>query len=284
MTEPTEPYVAQCHANGYSREHLNVGSEPEYVRKRREQLRKPVVVEPEPELIDVHTSAPIPLMTLKRKFTEKINFIVDYDQSRHKGKVFLTYLSNMDIKVQVESSDVEAMKALLVDYLTVPVLVSCELLEDLAMNVLLAHARKPHTLPFEAAPFIEANKGIIEIWYRRLLSLNLFGLWCIERHKDFVRSHTHDDNDSVEGINFVSLIKHRLFVVLMAHHDPAALTWNKRLFDEYIFAGSNLFSFFAIEENPLFAMILAVEDPVDHHEFVLQLKTSFDNARTLAEI
>jgi hypothetical protein len=234
----------------------------------RTPMPTPVAVEPP---VRVETTAPIGMAVLKRKFTENIKFVLDYDEGKYKGKVFMTYLSNLNIDCEVQVKDLEALKGLLTDYFHMPAIVSIGLLEDVAMHVLLAASGRPFRLSFDPADYIAQNREIIDVWLKRLYSLHLYAMHCTNQYEEYIQSFPHDDNDSVVGLNYVSLIKHPMFIVLMSGVTEADYSWNKTMFNDYIFAGSNLFSFFAVQENPLFAMTVAMQNPEHHKEYVYQL-------------
>lgn len=214
--------------------------------------------------IQIHTTAPIPLAELKRKFTEDIQFVLDVDNSRLKGRAFLTFLVNLQINCRLEFKSTEGLIDLLVDYLQCPQLASIPDLEDLAINVLLAATGKPCALPFDPAPFIEAHQELIETWLRRLDSLPLFALYCQPDLKaDVEANYPEDTDDSMVGINFVRLIEHELFPLLIDGVEESDYNWNKTYFNEYIFAGDNLFKFFASKNNPYFLGLLASQCPTE---------------------
>jgi hypothetical protein len=246
------------------------------------ELRKPMpVAEPTVPQERVETTAPIGMAVLRRKFTENIKFVLDYDEGKYKGKVFMTYLSNLDIDCEVTVEDDEALKELLTDYFHLPAIVHIALLEDVAINVLLAASGRPFILRFDPAEYIQQNREIIDVWLKRLYSLHLFAMHCTNKYDDYVKSFPHDDNDSVVGLNYVSLIKHHQFPVMMSGVQESDYSWNATLFNKYVFAGSNLFSFFAVQENPLFSIVMAMQKPEHHKEFVYQLDKSQEAATGL---
>lgn len=215
-------------------------------------------------------TAPIGMADLKRKFTEDVEFVIDYEQSKFKGKVLITYLSNLDITVRLKlSSDPVENQKLLADYLRMPAIVNVSDLEELTMNVLLAFANKPYSLPFDPSEFIVENQDILEVWSRRLHSLPLYAMYTVgTQYHDFVHGFPEDKDDSVVGVNFVNLIKHPLFVVFMEGVEESSWTWNHTFFTDYMFSGNNLFKYFAIPENPLFITLLALQDQASYDSLV----------------
>ncbi|MNQ10545.1 hypothetical protein D3C85_233860 [compost metagenome] len=234
----------------------------------------------------ISCTAPIGLAELKRKFTEEVEFEIDYDNSRFKGKTLITYLSNLDITVRLKLSDpVEAQK-LVADYLTMPAMVKIADLEDLAMNLVLAYNQKPYLLPFDPTDFLVANQPVLEMWTRRLFSLPLYAMYSMgQEYRDAVHTYPEDKDDNVIGLNFVHLIKHPLFAVLLENMTEEKWTWNKTFFNEYVFAGNNLFNYFAVQDNPLFIGLLALQDQESYNMLVPSLlEAEADAARQMKEL
>lgn len=209
----------------------------------------------------IETSAPIPVADLKRKFTEVVEFVIDVDNSRLKGAGLITYLSNLNIAARLKFGDVQVLKELLVSYLHSTVLVNIRELEDLAINVILAATGKPYDLPFDPSTFIEENYEIIETWIKRLDSIPLYALQCRKEFKTDVANYPEDDDKGLHGLNFVKLIGNDLFPILCIGIEESDYNWNKMFFEEYCFAGSNLFTFFANRNNPYFMAMLGLEYP-----------------------
>lgn len=218
-----------------------------------EQSTTPVVI---------HCTAPIAVSDLKRKFTEDVVFVIDVDGSKLKGRALLTYLSNLNTNIHLQFSSEAATVELLRDYMASTLLISIAELEDLAINLLLAATGRAYTLPFEPAAFVAENEALIETWLKRLDSLPVYAMYCHPEHKAAVeQTYPEDTDESMAGLNFVKLIEHELFPVLMAGVQEGDYNWNRVLFNEYIFAGDNLFKFFASKNNPYFVALLADECP-----------------------
>lgn len=273
-----------CHSSRYFRDRPTEVVDQGPTSPEAIALREPApATEPAAYQERVETTAPIGMAVLKRKFTENIKFVLNYDEGKYKGKVFMTYLSNLNIDCEVVVKEEAALLELLTDYFHMPALVNLELLEDVAINVLLAASGRPYILPFDPASYIALNREIIDIWLKRMYSMHLFAIHCTGKYEEYVKSFPHDDNDSVVGLNYVSLIKNPSFIILMGGVEESQYTWNKTLFNEYIFAGGNLFSFFAVQENPLFAMVVAMQTPEHHQEYVYQLTKAQKAATTILQ-
>lgn len=214
---------------------------------------------PNAELIELRTKAPISTHDLKRKFKENIQFVIDYDESTYKGKVFLTYLSNLDANCKVVFNTPQSKLELLKEYLHSTLLVNFPEMENMAMQVLLEASGKEGFIEFDPWEFINSNTEIIEKWLRCIQSLPVFALWCNDAHRDLVNEYPEDDDTSLAGINFVKLIKHENFPILIADIPYENLCWNKFFFESYVFAGDNLFTYFQEKNNPLFLFAVATE-------------------------
>ncbi len=222
----------------------------------------------------VFTPTPIPLDVLKRKFTEELEFVIDYPNSKLKGKVFLTYLSNLGINCSLHLPNVDEALQLVAEYLKTPSLVSLPELEDIVINLLLHRKGDVNALSFDPTEFIDENLDSIQRWERRIQSLPLFAISCISAHKDLVNNYPVDEDASFAGINFVHLIKHPAFTLLIGEVPESAYTYNPTFFNEHVFAGKNLFHYFAVQQNPLFLSLLALSDPETGKELAEALEAT----------
>jgi hypothetical protein len=226
------------------------------------------MTELKPSPVQVVTAAPIPLDVLKRKFTEDIEFVIDYEASRLKGKVLITYLSNLKVKCQIKLTDLDETLKLLEEYLNIPVLVDMPDLEALAMNLLMAFNGKPHTLKFDPTDFFYRNRDALARWTRRLYSIPLYALYSMEQYRSHVDTFPIDTDDSIAGVNFVNLIKHDWFPLFMEGVEENLYSWNPTFFKEYVFQGNNLFHYFSHPNNPFFVGLLAIQDPEGFKELL----------------
>lgn len=231
--------------------------------------------------IRIHTTAPIPVVDLKRKFTENIEFVIDVDNSRLKGRALLTYLSNLNIDVRLTVQNHATLMELVGEYLNTPVLVSLIDLEDVVINLLLDAMGRPSFLSFDPDAFIVAHHEIIDTWLRRVQALPLYALYCKPSNHAYVEAFPEDTDDSMNGVNFVHLIKHEMFPLLVADIPESAYTWNKTFFKEYVFAGSNLFEFFAVDNNPLFMGLMTLEHAAEGQAVMTSMDTILHSSTPL---
>lgn len=216
----------------------------------------------------INTIVPIPLDLMKRKFTEEVSFVIDYTNSKFKGKSFLTYLSNVDIECSVKCSGLEESLDLLKYYMATQTLVSLPELDNLVMNILLYGLGLPNDLEFDPEEYVNENSESFARWVRRLFALPLFAATLLPNCGEVVNQYPVDEDESFSGINFVNLIKHPMFDILMASVKPEQYTYNKKFFSENVFGSKNLFHHFAIESNGLFTTILAIAEPETHKKLL----------------
>ena len=85
----------------------------------------------------IDTIAPIPIDCIKEYFKDKnIMFLIDYENSKLENKVFLTYLSNLDVPcdLKLDSLSKEKKLALLEAYLDIKNIVRKNRVQFIAPN------------------------------------------------------------------------------------------------------------------------------------------------------
>jgi hypothetical protein len=232
-------------------------------------------------VIVIETTANIPMDLLKRKFKENIEFVIDVDNSRLKGDMLLTYLSNLKLNCKLKFGSLESSLELLSSYLKMSTVMSIPELEDLAMNIMLAAYGKDHYCQFDPTEFIRDNSDMIDVWLRRMCALPLFALHCHPTTKDFVSQFPVDEDHELHGINYVQLIKHELFPEFINDFNQEDMSYNRLLFNEYCFAGLNLFNYFAIPNNPLFVGLMVLDKPEHLEVLMAAAHTTYVTAETI---
>ncbi|MNO14048.1 hypothetical protein D3C76_36880 [compost metagenome] len=213
------------------------------------------------KLVVIETVVPIPMLTLKRKFTENVKFIIDYDNSKYKGSVLITYLTNLGINCEIKFSSLEAKLGMLKDYLHITSMVKLPEMEDLVINLLLAASGKPYSLPFNPVAYIDEHRDILEVWMQNVCMVPVYALQAHAAYKAEVEQYDEIPGESLSGINFVRLLDHPLFPVLIGGIPKEDWCWNRMFFNEYCFGGQNLFYYFAVQNNPYFMALLALDSP-----------------------
>ena len=205
----------------------------------------------------ITTTAPIGLEDLKKYFNDKtVSYVIDYDNSKLQGAKLLTYISNLDLPIDIQfNPKSESGKELLKAYLESTFMVSAPALELAALQLLFEY--KFGNLNDE---FVEQNREILDIWIRILESCTLYNLYSIsdDTFKEFVRQHPEEKFEVFKGINFVQLLKHPGFYFFYESIDQNNLRFMPEVFDNYMFKGKNLYNFWANENNPLFLLTSAI--------------------------
>jgi hypothetical protein len=219
----------------------------------------------------INTVAPIPIEELKKFFAEpETKFIIDYKTSKLQGSKLLTYLSNLDIPSDIAIEEDQDLFDLLKDYFESPFLLNIETLEKAAIDVLLTSKNIDPKDQYKK--FIEDNKEIVDKWVNVLESLLIYNISIINSSeiKEYMSSFEIISGQELTGINFVNLVKHEDFYLFYDNVDMSKLKYFQSYFDDYMFKGKNLYSFWANENNPLFLMSFGISAGVDIREFIVK--------------
>ena len=208
----------------------------------------------------VKTVAPISIEDLKQYFKDKSTvYIIDYKNSTIKGTKLFTYLSNLDIPCDIDFTgclEDECFSAIK-DYMHSTMLVNISSLEHAVINILMQFkgiSAKHDT------KFLDENTEIIKHWLTRIDSLPLFNMSIIgdNNFKDYIDQFEVDETDSLVGVNFLSLIKNPEMYDLYNVIDNSAIRNYTKYFNEYMFKGKNLYSYWANENNPMFILTYSI--------------------------
>jgi hypothetical protein len=202
----------------------------------------------------IHTKAPIGIEDLKAYFQDKdTKYLIDYGTSDLKGDKLLTYLGNLDIPCDIIYDNDESLFDMVESYLKFTHIVNIESLEVRVIDLIF---QRKNLKPLFTPSAVDRFAPILDQWIQKLESLVLFNAFCIndDSFKDYVRSHKEDDTDSIEGINFVSLLKHSNFYSFYENSDDSNLTYYSKYFNDHMFKGKNLYAYWANENNPMFLL------------------------------
>jgi len=226
--------------------------ENEIKSKTADSDKKEKVVKDLGPLVVIETTAPIPADKLRRKFTENVEFHIDYSAGKYRGKQLINYLANLNIKVRFKLTDQQDALDLVKDYLNHPGMAKIDDLIDIVMQLMLGLLGRPNKLTFDPTTFAAENQAILMTWFRRVASLPALALWVNPKvSREAIEAIPKDADASLPGINFVHLIAHEMFPLLVEAIPQSAWNVNETFFKERLFGGNNLFYYFAIPENPL---------------------------------
>jgi hypothetical protein len=74
------------------------------------------------------------------------------------------------------------------------------------------------------------------------------------KFKEYAEGFTHDDTDELEGVNFISVLKNTRFFEFYKHVKKDDLKFYTKYFNEYMFRGKNMYSYWANANNPMFLL------------------------------
>lgn len=203
----------------------------------------------------VETKLPIPIEDLKKYFQDKETyFVVDLKNSELPNDKIFTYLSNLNVPCDIINPDFDLLK----EYFNTKSLVDIPTLEKMAINVLFTF--KGLQQVEEHKEFIGNNKEILSKWESVLDSLVLYNVYTLqlEETSAHVESYPLDDTDDITGINFLGLLKHEDFFYYFNGAKQENVKFYKKYFNDYMFKGDNLFTYWANENNPMFLLTDAI--------------------------
>ena len=222
----------------------------------------------------IKTPAPIDITDLKKYFVDKETFFeIDYAASTIREEKLLVYISNLDLPCDIKVDNDDDAQELVRCYLESNFLVTLPSLEQLTISLLLQHKGIEEVVNPE---MLTALGPQLDSWIQKLDSLPLFNMYCIndEELQEWVKSE-NEENDTADltGVNFVSLLKYEGFYQFYEKIDSTP-TYYSKYFNEYMFKGSNLFSYWANENNPMFLLTSAIaEGQIDTQNYIKCVET-----------
>jgi hypothetical protein len=199
----------------------------------------------------IETSLPIPIEDLKKYFENKETyFVVDLKDSSLSNDKILTYLSNLNVPCDIINPNLDLLK----EYLNSKSLVSIPSLEKFAIDLLLSYKNLQKQDAYD--DFIKENNEIIKKWESVLDSLILYNIYTLQINDtvEHVESFPIDETDDLTGINFLGLLKHEDFYYYYNGAKQENCKYYKKYFNDYMFKGHNLFTYWANENNPMFIL------------------------------
>lgn len=197
----------------------------------------------------ITTTAPIAIEYLKEYFADKeTTYVIDYAESELKGEKLLVYLGNLDLPADIKFETSEDLEEMVLAYASSTFIVNIKSLEFAMLNLLLKNE-----IGF---PLTNELQVLLDHWSVRIKSLLLYNLHTVnlEEFNTFVDAAPKDDTDSLVGVNFVSLLKYEELGQIIVNDDnnlDECINYTK-YFNDYMFKGKNLFSYWANPNNILF--------------------------------
>lgn len=213
-----------------------------------------------------NVTVPLEISQIKEYFENKeLFFLINYTDSKIKGNMFLTYISNLDLPCEIilKGASKEDRFELLKYYMETRNLNVSDALKYTAAQILLEKKGFDSTTIFdhpvlssaECAEFIKNNEEMVGRWNTFISSTLIYTLTCIkdlEEEFSFKDAFKTIDDPHYIGSNVVQLFSVPSFLELF-FSKPAdgELFYMKPQFEEYMFRGKNLFHYFYCPENTL---------------------------------
>ena len=214
-----------------------------------------------------YVAAPLEISQIKEFFENKeLFFIVNYVDSKIKGNMFLTYLSNLDLPYEIdldEASSTEKMD-LIKHFMTTRNLNSSMILKKAVAQIILKKIKAPVELVLgeeriltdeECELFITSNAELVEKWNVFLASTMLYMLTSVaalEEEHNFKAKHEVVEDSAYIGLNVVQMFSLPYFMdVFYGEKTHVIPLYFKNQFEEYMFKGNNLFNYYFCNENTI---------------------------------
>ena len=233
--------------------------------------------------MSVKTIAPIPIDTLKQIFsTEGTEVIIDVDGSRINRNVLLVYITNLGLNIRLNFSTTETYFDCIKAYMKSPMMHKIKQIEIGVMDVLLQYKGYETTTSIDYTAVLEDPEmvPVIERWINIIESLTLYSLrWynITNRIANYHEQFPIEGSKLLTGINFVNLISYDQFPLLMYGGKKENIIYYRYFFDEAVFQGVNLSTYWSSKENIVFTITQAMQKrDLDPARFDASFNTSVE--------
>lgn len=213
---------------------------------------------------------PLAIDQIKEFFENKnLFFLVEYKNSKIKGNMFLTYLSNLDLPFEVvlEGASIEEKFELLRIYMETRNQSASDVLRLTVAELLLRYKgidptgwiQRPILNPAEMKQFIDLHPELMNKWDTFFSSLMIFILKCFSVINDEIKVEEQfpilNDPQYVGG-NVVQLFSIPGFLdMFFSVPCKIEIFYFKPQFEDLMFKGKNLFHYFSCDENNFLNLI-----------------------------
>ena len=217
-----------------------------------------------------NVGVPLAIDQIKEFFENKsLFFLVDYSQSKIKGNMFLTYLSNLDLPFEIILKDAPKQEVfdLIKTYMETRNQSTSDVLRLTVADILLTHKgvdtenwlQNRVLTKEDAKEFISQNLELIKKWDTFLSSTMVFlikSFPALDEKLKVAEAFQHIKDPNYIGSNVVQLFSIPGFLELFfaAKYDGQLFYFDAQ-FDELMFKGKNLFHYFSCEENVFYGFI-----------------------------
>lgn len=234
----------------------------------------------------IKTEVPISIDNIKEYFKDKeIFFLLDYNKSKLQDKIFLTYLSNLDMPCDIdlqEKIEKEKLFELLKSYMVVKSVNSISFLNMAMCQIILKCVGCDHNLIFsnsiltdeQCEEFIDANKEELAKWIFFLDSTMVFLLKTFEDLNALLKvedSFKVIDDDNFIGLNVVNLFSIPSFLeIYFSANREVSLAYFKPQFENHMFKGKSLYQYYVNDTNlfvPLLTKLINKQLPMNSNDY-----------------
>ena len=227
----------------------------------------------------ISCTAPIQLDDLKKYFTDKsLNFHINYTDSTLQDKKLLVYLSNLGVPCDIIFSDdfsFEERADLLGQYMTLPLVIEVPIL-NLAASLVVFKAKgyniedaypHPYFSEQEVNTFLTDYDNIVQKWIKFLDSCTIYAQKCLPElnSREFLTDGVEIISDrEYVGYSIVKLFSLSFFFNNYYKKPLGPLAYFELQFEDYMFQGKNLYSYFANKNNILLFLLRILGQDNNH--------------------
>lgn len=222
-------------------------------------------------------TAPLGIDVLKDAVTRKLKdrLIIDVDQSGLTGPVLLTYVTNLDVGASFKFESDAGYFDLLRSYFKATSLHSFPQLETGVAEALgqIKGIHPPSGYDYTELLCDPELIPVIKRWLSVVESLNVY-MACTGADAASPDNFSKQDDIDLTGINVVKLIGHDTLPLLLDNASPDRLFYYSNFFENAVFRGSRLKSYWEVSSNILYVMSVTYDEKLLD---TTKLNTAYDS-------